>query len=412
MRAAPILRPAEEAATLASAFAWDETWIYSEGFMAGLPASEGRNQVMQRLQETGSGSPAVRYRLRDWSIARQRYWGPPVPVVYCPRCGPTGVPDDELPVRLPMDVDLPASNPLAAHAQFMKTTCPRCRSDAQRDSDTLEAYSSPWWYHWVCKGTATANPFDVEECRLYMPVDLLIGGEDQARTCFFHARMMARALKRAGVVEHEEPISGLLAIGMVKVNGRKMSKSEGNTVSPRNLMERYGADALRCAILGAAAPDSDLNWSDELAAQACSFMAGVWRFFETNCGHIRFEALSSDTPVDTGYSMSKKLARQVETAVARTTSALEGNLFHLAVRNLQMLFERIESYQTEAVRRRKIPDERDRMALAAASRVFLRLLAPICPHMAEEIWSVCGGEGLAAQAPWPAIAGVQKGAGR
>jgi leucyl-tRNA synthetase len=310
--------------------------------------------------------------------------------------------DEDLPVRLPLDVDLDAANPLASSAGFVNVACPKCRRPARRDTDTLEAYSSPWWYHWTCKGTQNWNPFDREESGLYMPLALMIGGEDQARTCFFHARMMARALHRCGIVEHAEPIAGLLAIGMVKAGGRKMSKSEGNAADPRAILDRYGADSLRFAILGAASPDSDLNWSGDLPAQAHSFLNSVWRFFARNRADMALGDLTAQSSIDTGYSLARKLAHQVETAVSRTTAAMANHHLHLVCRNLKMLFERIENYHAECLKRRKAPDARDREALAVAGSAFLRLATPVCPHIAEEIWRDCGGAGMIALTPWPA----------
>lgn len=400
--APPLLhRPGADATDPGDPFHWEDGWCYASGDLAGCSVAEGRKRILERLVETGSGMASVRYRLRDWSIARQRYWGPPVPVIHCRVCGPIGVPDDQLPVRLPDKVDLLAPNPLAGSEEFVNAECPKCGGSARRDTDTLEAYSSPWWYHWNCKGTGTFNPFDKDESRLYMPVNLMIGGEDQARTCFFHARMVAHALKRLGILEHDEPIAGLLAIGMVKAGQRKMSKSEGNAADPRPLVESFGADALRLAVLAAAAPENELNWSSDLVTQAHSFLNSIWNFFEGPAQEILFSSADS---IDTGYSLSRKLAHQLQTATARTTRALEDNLFHLAAQNLKFLFERIEGYHAEAIRRRKTLDERDRGALAGAGRAFLIMLAPLCPHIAEEIWHRRGGGCLIAQASWPVFA--------
>jgi leucyl-tRNA synthetase len=396
----PILRPP---AGTADPFNWDESWIYTEASpFPERTAREMEKWVIDELERCGAGSAAVRYRLRDWNIARQRYWGPPVPIVHCRDCGAVAVPESDLPVLLPLDIDLQhTGNPLDHCLVFVQVTCPRCGCPARRDTDTLETYCSPWWYHWNCKRTTTTDPFDKEEARLYMPVDIMIGGEDQARTCFFHLRMMARALKRAGVVEDNEPIDNLLAIGMVKSNGRKMSKSEGNTVDPREIIARYGTDALRFAILAAAAPENDFNWSDGAVRQAYNFLNRVWRFIIGLENRLQFDASSAASAIDMNYSLSRKLAHHVETAVNRITEAMCQNQFHLAAANLEQLFERIEGYRQEALKRRKILDDRDWSAIGAATNIFLRMLTPLCPHITEELHARSSGTGLMAQGAWP-----------
>jgi leucyl-tRNA synthetase len=371
-------------------------------FAANVPSGDAA-QVLQELELQNAGGPAVRYRLRDWNIARQRYWGPPIPIIHCAICGAVPVPEEDLPVLLPLDVNMEGrGNPLESHPTFASTVCPRCGGAARRDCDTLETYCSPWWYHWNAKRIATLNPFDKDEARLYMPVDVMIGGEDQARTCFFHLRVVARAMKQAGVVELDEPIDTLIAIGMVKAGGRKMSKSEGNTVDPKAMIARYGADALRLSILAAAAPESDFNWSDSSVRRAHSFLNRVFRWCMAMAREVRLDALSPEARIDAGYSLTRKLSRQTETATARVTESMCQNMFHLAASNMETLFERIEEYAEEAVKRRKALDARDREALAVAASIFLRMLAPLCPHLAEECWNVMGGNGMIAQAPWPA----------
>ena len=384
-------------------FEWADDWIYTDaaGEFKGETVTEGSRKIVDKLTATGSGALATRYRLRDWNIARQRYWGPPVPIVHCASCGPVAVPYEDLPVRLPMDVDLGTyENPLNTHPDFSSARCPRCGQNASRDTDTLEAYSSPWWYHWNFKGTSTDNPFDLEESRRYVPVSLMVGGEDQARTCFFHVRMMARALQRAGVVEYVEPIDTLLALGMVKSGGRKMSKSEGNVVDPDELISKYGADALRFGVLGAAAPENDLNWSDSVVRQASSFLEEVWNFFDRNSHSIRFDD-SANPQIDPAYSLTRKLGRQVETALSRTTESLHQNYYHLATSNLLQLFARLKQYEEDALSRRSKLDARDCAALSKAGSIFLRLLTPLCPHITEEIWARGRGSGMIAEAAWP-----------
>jgi leucyl-tRNA synthetase len=388
-----------------SPFDWDDSWLMlAPPELEGVPAREAASGIIKILEDKEKGKASVSYRLRDWNIARQRYWGPPVPIVFCASCGVLPVPEESLPVVLPYDVDFMGDgNPLEKSTEFVQTTCFKCGGAARRETDTLEAYSSPWWYHWNCKRMTTEDPFDKRETSWWHPVDLMIGGEDQARTCFFHIRMMARALKRAGVVEYDEPVDNLLAIGMVKTGGKKMSKSAGNTVEPFSLVGKYGTDALRFSMMAGASPESDLNWSDVNLKQTYAFLNKVWSFGKIISGHeaVTFEKLSGeDERIDESYSLSRKLSHQLQTAVERTTDAYRRNNFHLAASNLGFLFSRIETYFEEAVNRRGSPDERDLKTLAVAFKGFLKMLAPLCPHIAEQLWAECGGRGFMAQASW------------
>ncbi|HYV44931.1 MAG TPA: class I tRNA ligase family protein [Myxococcaceae bacterium] len=363
-------------------------------------------EILGALEAAGLGGRAVRYRLRDWNIARQRYWGTPVPIVHCSGCGAVPVKDEDLPVLLPEDVSLDApGSPLEHHQGFVSTSCPRCGAPARRDTDTLEAYSSPWWYHWNCRtlGLPGDNPFDPADTRYWMPVDLMVGGIDQTRTCFFHTRMVDKALKQLGHALHDEPVTGLLAIGMVKQGGRKMSKSAGNLVDPDALARAYGVDALRVGMMGAAAPPSDMSWSDQVVKQAHGFLADVWGFLTERREWLRLEAVAPERPleVEPGTALRGKLASWLSTGAERISGNLARNDLHLSVKNLVFLFERLVQFERDARARTGTLDPKDAGALAVGTGALLRLLAPLAPHIAEELWQLCGGRGLVASAPWP-----------
>ncbi|HSK38882.1 MAG TPA: class I tRNA ligase family protein [Arenibaculum sp.] len=350
------------------------------------------------LAAVGAGGPAVRYRLRDWNVARQRYWGPPVPVIHCEDCGMVPVAEDDLPVVLPLDVDLAGpGNPLERHPAFARVDCPRCGRDARRDTDTLEAYSSPWWYHWNCKSMERDYPFAGDDERYWLPVDVMIGGVDQARTCFFHVRMIAKALTRMGIAATDEPIDTLLALGMIKTDGRKMSKSGGNAASLDDLIAAYGADAVRLGILSAAAPENDFNWSDDTLRRANAFLGELWEFVAARAGRLRPGMEVADL---TANKLHRRLAGWLETAQARVTGDMVRHNYHLAARNVVFLSGRLVQFDKEA-RRNGDLGEADGAALATGLRTLLRLMAPLAPHLAEELWPVCGGEGMLAVAPWP-----------
>jgi leucyl-tRNA synthetase len=248
-----------------------------------------------------------------------------------------------------------------------------------------------------------------------MPVDVMVGGIDQSRTCFFHTRMMARALKEMGHVIHDEPVRELLAIGMVKQDGKKMSKSAGNQVDPDALIELHGADALRLGVLGAAAPTGDMIWSDQSVRQAHAFLASLWQFVDERRAVIDLgevgswpgsapEALpvSPEGPARPTASLRRRCAGWLQAGVGRVTTNMVRHELHLAVKNLMFLFERLVQFDREARSRTGELDPIDAGALSFGVGLLLRMLGPIAPHLAEEVWHRAGGRGMLALAPWPA----------
>jgi leucyl-tRNA synthetase len=354
-----------------------------------IPAD--RQEITRRLKEIGAGRPATRYRLRDWDIARPRYWGTPVPVVHCTACGPVGVPEQELPVLLPdvADLDTPGS-PLASSPEFVETACPKCRRPAHRDTDTIETYASPWWFYLICGDQELSSPFDAKSASQWMPVDVMIGGADQTRTCFFHLRVLAEAMTRLGIVDERHPVKRLIAIGMVKQDGRKMSKSAGNAVDLAEMIDLFGADSLRLAILSAAAPDQDVSWSDDLPARASRFIGNLVKLFDRN--EFAFAKLPPHPPALT--KRQQQFAGKVAIAERKITGNLERYAFHLAIQQLIFFFDQIVKFEQERSAGDEIP-------LGFAARSLLHLAAPLAPHVAEELWERAGGVGLLAAAAWP-----------
>lgn len=337
--------------------------------------------------------PAVRYVLRDWQMSCQRYWGAPVPAVHCPGCGPVPVPDDELPVLLPLDVDTTrgTDNALAHDARFRATTCPSCGGPAERDTDTLGAYSSPWWYTWCAMQPGADDPFTDPGSRSWQPVDLMVGGLDQSTTCFFHLRTTARMLAALGVVDHVEPVTGLLAIGMLQQDGVKMSKSGANAVTAEDLVAEYGADALRLAVLGAAAPGNAFEWSMQHVRRRRAWLGKVW--------DLTFEVLAAagEAPAEPAAPATKRqrqLDRAVSAAATRVTSALHRNAYHFAIAELTTLYDRLADFRRDAT-------AADAHHLLGGLQVLVQLLGPLAPHVAEELWSALGGETPLASGGWP-----------
>jgi leucyl-tRNA synthetase len=355
------------------------------------------------LAAAGRLEPCLLYRLQHWNVARSRYWGPPVPVVHCDTCGAVPVPEDQLPVLLPDEVNLEVpGNPLETLASFRNTSCPCCGRPALRETDTLEAYSSPWWYHWLCKRLDTDNPFEPEDAQAWLPVDFLIGGSDQIRSCFFHIRMIARALRRMEIAAVEEPVTTLTAIGMVLRDHRKMSKSAGNAADLDALITRFGADAVRLAVLSAAAPDKDVNWSDGLVRRQHTFLSAVWAFCQRQA--LRAAALPEARTELAAHGPSR-LGRRLKGWLLSAERRLGANLrrhdHHLAVKNVSFLFERLCAFEKQALDDAAGPSPSDIAQLSNATRQLLLHLSPLAPHLAEELWHQLGEPGFAAAAMWP-----------
>jgi leucyl-tRNA synthetase len=368
---------------------WDALGLQPRSATAGSAIS------IETLIEDGMAKKAVRFRLRDWDFARPRYWGTPLPIMHCPDCGIVAVPERDLPVLLPEGVDLEADgNPLATCERFVETACPACGGPARRDTDTIETYASPWWYYLLCGGPGGENPFASAGAARWMPVDLMIGGLDQSRTCFFHLRTMAQALRRLGIADEPHPVRRLLAVGMIKVEGRKMSKSAGNAVTLPQLVERYGADALRIAVLSAAAPDQDVNWNEDIVRRASKFLRSVAEFF----GRRAFAFADLDDVAEPANKLQRKLLRQLEAAQRRITGSMQRYAFHVCLDDLRALFDSMQKFERES---RAHPAETDHNALARVGRAFLSMLSPFAPHLVEELWSRARGQGFAAAFPWP-----------
>ncbi|KGS22379.1 leucine--tRNA ligase [Burkholderia pseudomallei] len=389
------------------AVAADRALAERHALAAPSPGAGGAPAVcdLDAMLAAGQAERVVGYRLQDWNIARNRYWGPPVPIVHCAACGPVAVPEHALPVRLPEDVDLSRpGNPLEHHARFRDVRCPRCGASARRDAQTLEAYSSPWWYHWMCKRVDVDDPFNRDDANAWLPVDLMIGGADQVRTCFFHVRMIARALRGMGIADVDEPVTTLLALGMVKQDDRKMSKSAGNAVSLASIIERYGADALRLAIIGAAAPENDVNWSDDLVRRQRAFVARLWAFVhrvaETEAGIAAAHDAGDPPAAGRPDALHRRMQDWLATGGRRIAADFRRHDYHLALKNLAFLFERLQAFDA-AMRRRAPPRAEDVAILAGATRQLVLFLGPFAPHVAEELWQALGGAGLVAGAAWP-----------
>ncbi|MEN3972557.1 leucine--tRNA ligase [Sphingomicrobium sp. XHP0235] len=381
-------------------------------FLDGMDTGAAKAAVVERAEAEGWGEGQTVYRLRDWGVSRQRYWGTPIPIVHCEKCGPVGVPKSDLPIVLPEDVtfDTPG-NPLDRHAEWQRATCSKCDGPARRETDTLDTFVDSSWYYLRFASQPDGQPFDPAVANHWLPVDQYIGGVEHAILHLLYARFISRALSHVGALDVPEPFAGLFTQGMVthetykSLDGRwlgpdeigvgedgamveratgsgiergrveKMSKSKRNVVDPDPMIERYGVDAVRWFMLSDSPPERDLEWSEGGIEGAARFVQRVWKLAREDAG---------------GAGDDKDLDRKRHIAIKTVTDAIEGLQFNKAVAALYELVNAIEKAPKSATRDDVID-------------TLLRLAAPMAPHLAEEAHAARGGMSLLATAPWPAL---------
>lgn len=365
--------------------------MVNSGPFDGMDSREGIAAVSRYLAEQGKGGPAVSYRIRDWLISRQRYWGCPIPIVYCDHCGVVPVPKEQLPVLLPDDVVFDGKrNPLTTSESFVHTTCPQCHAPARRETDTMDTFiDSSWYFYRYTSVHEKDRPFDPEKVKKWLPVDKYIGGIEHAVLHLLYARFFTKVLYDAGWVTHQEPFKSLLTQGMVLKDGAKMSKSKGNVVSPDEIVEKYGADTGRLFILFAAPPDRDLDWSDSGVEGSHRFLNRVWRLVEQNL-HLFSEKRPAPNPQD---EASKALHRLTHYSIKKVTEDIEERYhFNTAISAIMELVNGIQDLGKEA----------ESGTVAQAIETMLLLLAPFAPHITEELWHLIGHQDSIHLQAWPA----------
>ncbi|HWP90749.1 MAG TPA: leucine--tRNA ligase [Thermodesulfobacteriota bacterium] len=376
--------------------AYEEPGIMvNSGEFSGLPSEAGKEKVIQHVESKGFGKRQVNYRLRDWGISRQRYWGAPIPVVYCDNCGAVPVPDEELPVELPLDVEFTGKggSPLAKLEGFIKTKCPKCGEDARRETDTMDTFvESSWYFLRYPSPNYDKGMFDEEKVRYWLPVDQYIGGIEHAILHLLYARFYTKVLRDLDMGSLDEPFSNLLTQGMVIKDGAKMSKSIGNIVDPDDMIEKYGADTVRVFMLFAAPVQKDLDWSDEGIEGAYRFLNRVWRLVYdfrmriAECGIKDFPNPKSAGP------QSKELLVKVHKTIKKVTDDLERFQFNTAIAAVMELYNSISRFEPEG--------NDDFAVLREAVEAIVRLLYPMAPHISEELWQALGFEETLVDKPW------------
>ncbi|HSW35843.1 MAG TPA: leucine--tRNA ligase [Candidatus Limnocylindrales bacterium] len=369
--------------------------MVNSGPFNGLNSSDGITAITTYLAEQGQGHFRITYRLRDWLISRQRYWGAPIPIVYCENCGIVPVPEEDLPVELPVALELSDNRVpnLAGYPTFVQTTCSTCGGPARRETDTMDTFiCSSWYFLRFTSPNYVDAPFDSKEVDYWMPVDQYVGGIEHAVLHLLYARFFTKVLNDAGLIKVKEPFSRLLAQGMVYKDGAKMSKSKGNVVTPDEIVERYGADTGRLFILFAAPPEKDLDWSDQGVEGCHRFLRRVWRLVEECAMQFKGERGCADPG-----EAEMELQRSVHAAIKKVTHDIgERFNFNTAISAIMELVNSIYAY-----RQASSGDRQNHAVLRESLKQTVLLLAPFVPHLAEEIWHSFGYGGSVHRQPWP-----------
>ncbi len=379
--------------TMDEAYVGEGLMVNSDSFN-GLPNVEGMKKVTDHLASRDMGCFKISYRLRDWLISRQRYWGAPIPIIYCEKCGTVPVPEADLPVELPLEVELSGNRvpSLSHYDSFVNVNCPECDSPARRETDTMDTFiCSSWYFMRFASPDATEGPFKAEDVDYWMPVDQYIGGIEHAVLHLLYARFFTKVLYDAGLVKAEEPFSRLLAQGMVYKDGAKMSKSKGNVVTPDEIVAQYGADTGRLFILFASPPEKDLDWSDQGVEGCHRFLRRVWRLID----ECRDQLSTDSSPAAVG-DREKDLERSVHAAIKKVTTDIQERFnFNTAISAIMELVNAVYAYrQSESV-------DRNHAVLRDALEKMVLILAPFAPHLAEEAWEALGYSESVHRQIWP-----------
>ena len=373
--------------------------------MVGGKHSPAVDAIIGDLEAQGKGKKSVQFRLRDWLISRQRYWGNPIPIIYCDDCGTVPVPEDQLPVTLPKDIDLAAGETLATHEQFAQCTCPKCGKPARRETDTMDTFTcSSWYYMRYTDPHNTELPFSPDRVNRWMPVDQYIGGIEHAILHLLYSRFFTKVLRDMGMLDFDEPFTNLLCQGMVlDENGEVMSKSKGNVISPEDMIAGYGADAVRAYILFMAPPDKELQWNEDGLAGMYKFLNRTWRMVNDLTGKAGEETyFQAGAKAEEAKKAHDELLRERHRVVGKVIDDFGRNNFNTAIAAIMELVNATGDY----LRKNSAEDRAANAELAAFDReiaeVIVKLLAPMAPHWAEELWQdVLGNETSVHKEAWP-----------
>ncbi len=394
--------------------------LVDSGEFTGLPWEEAIRTMTAAAEERKIGEGTVQYRLKDWGISRQRYWGTPIPVVYCEKCGMVPVPSDSLPVLLPKVTEFSGQgdSPLAQIPEFVNTKCPECGGPARRETDTMDTFvDSSWYFFRFCDPKNTKLPFDPDTVAYWGPVDFYVGGVEHAILHLIYSRFFCRVFRDLGMTNLNEPFTRMLTQGMVLKNGQVMSKSVGNVVDPDDMIQKYGADALRLYVVFVAPPEKEIEWTDAGLEGSWRFLARVWRLVDQVCGTIGGEGIPSPAQLDLNDA-ERTLRRKTHQTIRRVTTDLDPRVhLNTAVSALMELVNELYAFcgRTDCLRIASHADTApaavgtvERAATVAvvkeAVEALVLMISPFTPHMAEELWEMLGHKGGVDAAGWPAFA--------
>ncbi|MEW6137343.1 MAG: leucine--tRNA ligase [Thermodesulfobacteriota bacterium] len=381
-------------ASMEQAYA-DEGTLVNSGEFDGMANVDAMKAISEKLSSLGKGGLTVNFRIRDWGISRQRYWGAPIPIIHCPDCGAVPVPDEDLPVILPIDIDFPESgrSPLPELDWWVNVKCPSCGKDARRETDTMDTFVESSWYfdRYACP-RYDKGIIDPVTDRYWLPVDQYIGGIEHAILHLLYSRFFTKILRDMKIKESDEPFTNLLTQGMVIKDGAKMSKSKGNVVDPEDLINKYGADTVRLFCLFAAPPERDLDWTSEGVEGAWRFLGRVWNLVHRH-KHLRNDQLEAE---DNGRARS--LRRITHKTIKKVTEDVSSRFhFNTALAAIMEMSNELGGISSEEI------DSSPAMAaaMAEAVRALVVLLSPFVPHIAEELWEALDGKPGMVRIPWP-----------
>jgi leucyl-tRNA synthetase len=407
----PVIAPPGEAAAAGpaggSVYEGEGTMVDS-GPYSGLASAAGRARIAADFAARGTGTPTTNFRLRDWLISRQRYWGAPIPIIHCPRCGAVPVPEKDLPVLLPAGVRFKPTgeSPLREVEAFWKVPCPRCGEPARRETDTMDTFvDSSWYFLRFLSPRDSTQPFARELVDRWLPVDQYIGGVEHAILHLLYSRFITKVFHDAGLLGFVEPFAALFTQGMICKDGAKMSKSKGNVVSPDDLIAAYGADTVRLYTLFVGPPEKDAEWNDRAVEGTYRFLGRVWRLAVDHAARIPAAPVLGRPPADvqgTPAESVRTLRRSTHRTIFRITQDVDRLHLNTAVSALMEHTHAAAAFATEAAEARALtPTTPQGFALREALDALCLLLAPFAPHMAEELWQRLGGAGSIFQETWP-----------
>ncbi len=370
--------------------------LVNSGEFNGMKNEEAKKAITEKAVREGFGEFKTQYRLRDWLISRQRYWGAPIPVVYCEKCGIVPVPEDQLPVLLPKDVDFSVvgKSPITTSQTFAETTCPHCGGKARRETDTMDTFVCSSWYYLRYSDARNAEmPFARDKVNKWLPVDQYVGGIEHAILHLLYSRFFTKALRDLGLLDFDEPFKNLLTQGMVLKDGSKMSKSKGNTVDPDEIFENYGADTARLFILSDSPPARDFDWSDAGVEGCYKFLNRVWRLIASNADDISMD-YKLEFPL---AKANDDMVRNVHIAMKGITNDIANDFqFNTVISKYRELTNAIYEWRGA----KKDLNAEDKAVLSFAILSLIKLMSPVAVHLTEEAWKELGGNGSVHDEPW------------